>query len=151
MTSPLLFYDETKLANEIVRPDTKPTNCSWSGCYRLAFAVLEEALSCLYGAIPQGIGKRRVRAIQQEARSWIASDDTSWPYSFVSLCDALGLDAEVIRAAALREGFRLQNQGPRSGMVRSGVGPAPTRGATLRGIDQKEARNRAKTRKKIKI
>jgi hypothetical protein len=36
-----------------------------------------------------------------DARKWIASNDRLWPYSFLNLCDALHLPADVIRAELL--------------------------------------------------
>jgi hypothetical protein len=32
-----------------------------------------------------------------EARAWLASDETTWPLSFVAICDVLGLDPEAVR------------------------------------------------------
>jgi hypothetical protein len=36
-----------------------------------------------------------------DARNWIASNDRSWPYSFLNLCDVLHLAADAIRAELL--------------------------------------------------
>jgi hypothetical protein len=38
-----------------------------------------------------------------EAYKWVASDDHSWPYSFVSLCDALDVAPEWLRPRLLNE------------------------------------------------
>src|SRR6266481_713552 len=40
-------------------------------------------------------GRRRPSAIE----AWFASGDTGWPFSFVNICDTLGLDVASIRAA----------------------------------------------------
>jgi hypothetical protein len=38
--------------------------------------------------------QRRFTAVE----GWFASDDTRWPFSFVAICEALGLDVPSIRA-----------------------------------------------------
>ena len=40
-------------------------------------------------------------SLYADARNWIASNDRLWPYSFLNLCDALHLAADVIRAQLL--------------------------------------------------
>lgn len=61
----------------------------------LLYAVLEDALSCyrLYAKsrLP------RARQLHQEAREWVDSDDRSSLFAFESICDALDIDAELIR------------------------------------------------------
>lgn len=44
---------------------------------------------------------RRRQRLYMEAYRWVASNDRSWPYSFLNICDALGLSADALRAAAL--------------------------------------------------
>jgi hypothetical protein len=39
--------------------------------------------------------------LYREARDWVASNDRSWPYSFLNLCDALHLAPEIVRAELL--------------------------------------------------
>ena len=41
------------------------------------------------------------RALYTDARKWIASNDRSWPYSFLNVCDALHLTADLVRARLL--------------------------------------------------
>jgi hypothetical protein len=43
------------------------------------------------------------RSLYVDARNWIVSNDRSWPYSFLNLCDALHLQADLIRAELLGE------------------------------------------------
>jgi len=63
---------------------------------RLMLAVLREAvLAYLAGEV------RTTRAGMIEIEAWFGSDDTSWPYSFGNLCDALGLDRNAVRRALL--------------------------------------------------
>ena len=67
-------------------------------------AVLEDALLCFQkGLFGQG---RRVQRLAREAEEWLFSDDTNWPFSFVSICAVLGLEPEY-----LRQGIRRWGQG----------------------------------------
>lgn len=62
---------------------------------RLMAAVLEDAFREL--AHPSG-GSPRARTRRcDEIRAWFASDDDSWPFSFVNVCDALGIAATRLR------------------------------------------------------
>ena len=36
-----------------------------------------------------------------ETYQWITTDDREWPYSFVNLCAALGLDVDSVRRCIL--------------------------------------------------
>ncbi len=45
----------------------------------------------------------RKRRIYREAFNWVASDDRSWPYSFLNLCDTLSLSPAFLRARLLNE------------------------------------------------
>jgi hypothetical protein len=40
--------------------------------------------------------------LYREAYQWVVSDDRSWPYSFLNICDLLGLCAGALRAELLR-------------------------------------------------
>jgi hypothetical protein len=60
----------------------------------LMYAVLEDAFLCFhkqFEAEPRFIQRAR------EAEDWFFSDDTGWFFSFVSVCDALGLEPRYIR------------------------------------------------------
>jgi len=62
-------------------------------------AVLEDAVRCLSGQV----GPVRERPqLALEARTWIETDDSRWPYSFVNVCDHLGFEAEQLRDRLLR-------------------------------------------------
>jgi hypothetical protein len=41
------------------------------------------------------------REMYRDAFSWVASNDCAWPYSFRNVCEALGLQAEVLREELL--------------------------------------------------
>jgi hypothetical protein len=63
--------------------------------YRLIVAVLEDAVDCYQKhAFAR---ETKARQLFDDAAEWIASDDRHWPYSFVSICDILGLNPEYIR------------------------------------------------------
>lgn len=67
-------------------------------------AVLADALGCFQkGLVHQG---RRVQRIAREAEEWLFSDDSRWPFSFVSICAVLGLEP-----AYLRRGLQRWRQG----------------------------------------
>lgn len=65
----------------------------------LAIAVLEQAVFDLHKY--RFATRRRHQRLYMEAYEWVASDDGSWPYSFVSLCDALDLTPEWLRTRLL--------------------------------------------------
>jgi hypothetical protein len=60
----------------------------------LMYAVLEDAFVCF-----QKRFETNIRSIQQarEAEEWFFSDDSHGLFSFVSICDALGLEPEFMR------------------------------------------------------
>jgi hypothetical protein len=60
----------------------------------LMYAVLEDAFLCFH---KQFETDRRFMQRALEAEKWFFSDDSHWLFSFVSVCDALGLEAEYIR------------------------------------------------------
>jgi hypothetical protein len=63
-------------------------------------AVLEEALLCLQARV--GVMGRGGRRLAQEAEAWFLSEDTHWPFAFVSICEVLGLEPTAIREALRR-------------------------------------------------
>ena len=59
-------------------------------------AVLEHALHCFRKQFVSQT--RRAKRLAQEAEEWLFNDDDShWLFSFVSICDVLGLDSNYIR------------------------------------------------------
>ena len=61
----------------------------------LMYAVVEDALLCFQETLAGAPHQQRCNA--QEATRWFFSGDQHSPYSFVSICAWLGLDAEEIR------------------------------------------------------
>jgi hypothetical protein len=62
---------------------------------RLMLAVLEDAVACVKRGVVTNA--RRAKHDFEEARAWIASDDTTWPYSFLNIAHVLGLDPGYLR------------------------------------------------------
>jgi hypothetical protein len=60
----------------------------------LMYAVLEDAFLCFQKKFET---EQRLIQRSQEAEKWFFSDDSRWVFSFVSVCDALGLEPEFIR------------------------------------------------------
>jgi hypothetical protein len=83
---------------------------------RLLLAVLEEAVGTYQRYAFALRLDRRSRAVLADVEAWFASADSHGLYSFVAICDALGLDATYVRSglglwadshrAPEREGYR---------------------------------------------
>jgi hypothetical protein len=62
---------------------------------RLMLAVLEDGVGTFQKYA--GVTGRRARRLFAEAEEWFGSDDMEWPFTFVSICQALGLEPEYLR------------------------------------------------------
>jgi hypothetical protein len=62
----------------------------------LMLAVLEEAVDTYCKHVRPA--NRRGARLFHEAETWCQSDDVHWPYSFVNICHALGLDVDYLRS-----------------------------------------------------
>jgi hypothetical protein len=62
---------------------------------RLMLAVLVDAINILQGW--NRMGSARKRRAFAEAAQWVITKGTNYPFSFDSVCDALGIDSEVLR------------------------------------------------------
>ena len=58
-------------------------------------AVMEDAVRCYQKQFVPG--PRSNLALSRDAAKWFFDDDTAWPYSFLNLCSALGLNPSYIR------------------------------------------------------
>lgn len=67
----------------------------------LALAVLWEAVLDLDKY--RFAQRRRPQRLYWEAYDWVTSDDRSYGYSFVNLCEAIGLSVEPVRQRLLGE------------------------------------------------
>ena len=71
-------------------------------------AVLQDALECLAGGATYA-GGLNPRGSAQAAADWITDINDSQVFSFMSVCDVLGLDAAAVRKALItRLGSGLQ-------------------------------------------
>jgi hypothetical protein len=58
------------------------------------YAVLEDAFLCFQKKFAK---ERRFTRLAREAERWFFSDASRWAFSFLSVCNALGLEPEYIR------------------------------------------------------
>jgi hypothetical protein len=70
------------------------------GARRLLLAVLQEAIGTFQ--LNADTSDRRGRAAFTQVDAWFASEETESVFSFVSICDALGLEATYVRAGLRR-------------------------------------------------
>ena len=63
---------------------------------RLLLAVLEEAVGTYQRHVTPT--DERSLALLADVEAWFASEDSGWLYSFVAICDVLGLDATYVRS-----------------------------------------------------
>lgn len=95
---------------------------AWSPEQRLCVAVLEKAIRDLdLGNRSDTKNGARIRA---EVLGWVDSPDEEWPFSFLSICDYLGVDPDALRRAVHARRLR----GPLLAVVRpvSGRTKRPT-------------------------
>jgi hypothetical protein len=62
---------------------------------RLMIAILEDAVECFQKHFWATAG--RGRQLRAEAEKWILSDDSSWPFSFVNICEVLEIHPQFLR------------------------------------------------------
>ena len=94
---------EVRLGNRLVFPEEVllPEQFSASpvaleqGVRALISAVLSDAVLCFKKHIKET--NPRSRRLGREAEEWFFRNDSEWPFSFISICDALKLDPEYIR------------------------------------------------------
>ena len=81
----------------------RPANQSfavWTGERRLLLAVLEEAVESFFRY--RSAATRRGQRLFNETVEWFWDHDQRWLYSFETICQHLGLDAEFIRGGLHR-------------------------------------------------
>lgn len=64
--------------------------------YRLVVAVLQDAVECFQKHF--GARDHKARQLFEDAEVWIASEDRDWPFSFVNICELLGLNPDYLRS-----------------------------------------------------
>jgi hypothetical protein len=67
----------------------------------LALAVLQEAVVDLEKY--RFAKRRRQQRLFWEAYQWVASNDRHWPFSYVNLCELIGMEPESARRQLLGE------------------------------------------------
>src|SRR5215470_4285404 len=66
--------------------------------HALAAAVLSEGLNDLKRY--RFAKRRRGQRLYWEAYAWVAADDRTWPFSFVNICESIGVAVEPVRNEA---------------------------------------------------
>ena len=90
--------DHTLLTDELTLPEQFYHRRGSDGCTLLLAAVLEEALLLL--AKPKqekGIGHLSSARLRQDAVDWVTSNEDTWPFAFVRICEVLGYDPGALR------------------------------------------------------
>lgn len=90
---------------------TTPRHAALSGIKGLLLAVLEDGIRGYLSPVPD---------VRAEAEYWVSSARTRSPFTFVVICETLGLEPTAVRAAL----ERMRNQratGPRFGRTRPNV------------------------------
>ena len=67
---------------------------------RLMAAVLEDGLHCFQKHVHAT--DQKARRLFLEAEGWITATDQSWFFSFVNVCETLGLDPDYVREGLLK-------------------------------------------------
>jgi len=76
--------------------------------------------------------------------AWFRSDDTRWPYSFVNVCEAVGLSPAAVRSA-LRRSRRPVRRTARAGWLGRRQSPeASSRGARVRSTGRPRVSRQAR-------
>ena len=75
-----------------------------TGIHALMQAILEDALACFQKQFETNTS--RARRLGKEAEEWMLTDDHGWPFSFINICDALGLEPEYFRRHLKQSPFR---------------------------------------------
>jgi hypothetical protein len=63
--------------------------------WRLMFAVLLDAVEC-FQKYPFARGNKLTRQVK-DTEDWIFKDDHEWPFSFINICEAVGMDPQYLR------------------------------------------------------
>ena len=120
-----------------------PAQLSWgarcdantSGARALMLAILEDAMLC----VERGRRRRHphTRRLAAEAETWMRSDCREWLFSFASICDVLGIDADALRVRLLTDVTAPADGGRAAGA--EAAAPSTRRGAAVRSLSQRES------------
>jgi len=108
--SPFDMGNEDEL--DLIRVNTvsggEPRTGQLTGTKALMLAVLEDGVRCYLG---------RARLAAEEAACWISSTRRYSPFSFIVVCETLGLDPQAVRATVQK--MRAQHVSPRQAIPRT--------------------------------
>lgn len=93
----LTVIDDLMAGGEML-PAQLPVTSDWSPEKKLAAAVLASALVEIRDHHGSPGHTRRIA----EALEWVQGEDVTWPFSFLRLCDLLGLEADWVRQVVAR-------------------------------------------------
>lgn len=65
---------------------------------RLMLAILLDAVEC-FQKTP--VGKKLTRQIE-DTEQWIFMDDREWAFSFINICESVGMDPQYLRGGLVR-------------------------------------------------
>jgi hypothetical protein len=97
---------EARLPPDMMLPSqwSAQHKASFSKEQKLWMAVLQDGVACAtappMSRVTRDIARYRNGSYRETARSWIASGDVA-PGSFVWVCEALGLEAAIVRGSVL--------------------------------------------------
>jgi hypothetical protein len=74
---------------------------------KLLFAVLEDAIRTYLRHRDKGVEARNNEDFV-EAAAWLSSDEEDGPFAFVNVCEALGIEADCLRAGISNHTGRLE-------------------------------------------
>ncbi len=92
-----LFQPDTLLPLQFLAAQRQSSQVK--GERRLIVAILEDAIDCFQKHLTAK--DVRSRQLWQEARDWLLSDDSSWPFSYLSICEALDIHPSFLRRGIL--------------------------------------------------
>ena len=87
-----LFVPDTMLPSQYF---DRARRTEYDGERRLMIAVLEDAVD-VYRKLAGARDARR-QQLFKDAEEWIESPDRSWIFSFLNICDVLGIEPEYLR------------------------------------------------------
>lgn len=82
------------------------------GPYAIMWAVLEDALDCVFGIATVSCTKKGRYRLAQEAHDWFMNEDQRWLFSFANVCAFLDLEPGRIRQQ-IDERFRALTPPPK--------------------------------------
>jgi hypothetical protein len=126
--------------SDIMLPDQFPLRTIATPEKRLLLAVLEEAVGTFQRHL--GTTERHSRATFADVEVWFASEDATWLYSFVGICDALEIDATYVRSGLRRWLGRRQTSSPDKGQPTYRFPFRRISGRRHRVIGQRQSRSR---------